>query len=590
MMRSNLLAVCCASSLLYGCQWWVRGGETPKACPCSNVVFETPFPKQSDPLPVFELKGAQSVTPVWEELVARAYPGVTARPLRELDAAKFLRPEKSASLRGAQSGPAVVAWVDDNAAEAELLPDLRQLKALDGDESEAADNASRALFKRLRLERRLEGLDDVLTPRVRVAPPTLLYSETTKAAGAEPPVVLATLFSAVRTVGSTVVEGPGSVATASIGAGGQVVGFSRRWRDVSAVLEKLPPLKPDVLEARIRAQFALLGDAHAVIDDLRIAYYDAGAKSLQPVYRFRVRISRHGQHPLLDVGYVAFSDAYDPVPSLSVGKPRTTQAAAVDPKRVPPISHPAASLRAKGSLVTQSATPLQYGFYVADTGHNGFLASANALSGILSSASGFAGVFVGTSNRTAVEQQAGGMDLVLIEGHGDPQLVYMRDTDDEEIDFSTAPIEWATEGRAADWILHSCDVLAGAHDDSDAGTALDATDPWLKTLGNARSVLGYRSKMMIGDGATSRFGRRMLLGEGLAWAWLSSVREFYRGDETTGTTPLPVGRPKAMTLCEHEHDSIAVSVTRHVATCARAFWIDDAGVTHPPRPSTEDDG
>jgi hypothetical protein len=72
-------------------------------------------------------------------------------------------------------------------------------------------------------------------------------------------------------------------------------------------------------------------------------------------------------------------------------------------------------------------------------------------------------------------------------------------------------------GALAYWILHSCEVIPTATDET------SSFDVWWSIFQGMHAAVGYRTEMYITDGVTSPFGLFVGLGAAVVSAWFQSI-------------------------------------------------------------------
>jgi hypothetical protein len=546
------------------------------AAPVDFVALEAevPVPSGAGTLPIYALGPAVAPRAELLRVLQLNYPGIELKRtpggrIGPLDR-RFPRPE------GATWEGRLVARLEQGGNIA-LMPRLAGLGPVRPADREQLDEKARGSLERLNLQQ--GEVEKQANIRAEMDAPMFVYRSERKegAPVAEEPVPELAYFKARRMVGEYPVSGPGSKATVTLDADRMERGYARRWKAAKSEVGVAKPPSVAELQQAIADQLKDTGVEHVRIAKVDIVYYDADASVLQPVYRVQAYLSKGGKRELVAVGYVGFQSqiAVDKLPSLAnvAANREVPPQPFPQPQPQPPQPQPF-------DAVPTAAAParLRVGRFVArGNGTLPFGLSAERFWSGLQLDSRFTNAtFEREATSHALTTGAGGLDLVLVEGHGVPALVYMNSTDSDEVKFTDGPIVWpamADHERAADWILHSCEVIS-APPEAPGKWA----DPWWKTLGNVRSLVGYRTRMQIADRVVEEYGDRLRAGESIVNAWLNAVGESYTEDLTsevsTGETR-PLGRPAAIALCDHDDDTINTRVSRQAPKCLRIRYYDD---------------
>ena len=313
-----------------------------------------------------------------------------------------------------------------------------------------------------------------------------------------------------------------------------------------------------------------------VVEEIKLAYYDANQNYLQPVYRFTARIhhltkERARTDDDFVIGYVPFgSKAIEALPELG----KTTGPNPKTPARAP-----------KGNREEPPMNDPIVGRYVVRNDDSGWVNDANAFWSSISSSwthSLFSNSqYYWAYPRLFTNQKnsfVNSVNLALIEVHGDwwlySTLQNCCDLVDITTDIPSPGYGPSAGGRLADWIIHSCEVVPGPDDTA------TWPDPWWNIFGGVRNVVGYRTIMYISDGAGGPYGASIANVAPVVSSWLSDVISLnaYSGHPTTaahGGIVRPMGRPSTISMCGHDGDSVFSTSTLGRASCLTVWWFPD---------------
>ncbi|HET8932456.1 MAG TPA: DUF6345 domain-containing protein [Polyangiales bacterium] len=385
-------------------------------------------------------------------------------------------------------------------------------------------------------------------------------------AGARPWMVMA---SARRTVGGFAVDGPGSRAMVAVR--NAPVAAIRTWKSAAASGEvKAKHASEAEVRAEIAQQLVALRPRTPVhVQRIELAYYDANADLIQPVYRFVAEFSSdrstigRSEHV---VGYVPYADTAEALPLLSDGDLKGPGG----PAPTPPPPPPAGAVRV--------------GRYVVKDDNKGWVRDANGFMDTLL-APGAVIPFTSTQYEDAAPEQfttqsasfVNSVDIALVEAHGAPWQFATERNCCETVEFNEQGFPAygaAAGGNLKHLVLHSCDVLPVKPDLS------NWANPWKRVFKGLHSVLGYRSPMYINDGAGAAFARNLASGAPVVPAWfcaVTSLNLYQLGPSTHHRCEgeVPMGRPAAVTACGAGNETAQENATIE-PDCLDAWWIDDA--------------
>ena len=373
------------------------------------------------------------------------------------------------------------------------------------------------------------------------------------------------------------VFGPGTQAMASLAGDGALHGFSHRWRSAHPIALKLASRPRNDIAESIRAQLANAAETATVtVDTVKLAYYDAGSRFLQPVYYFTATLaSRNRDLRAADrrvVGYVPLSEELEPLPVIGAQNG--------------PLPHEPQRGEDQHRQ-RRSATPNDptVGRYVVRNDAQGWVDSANGFFANLQLAN-----FMGSPIPFANDQYywaepfeflsdkdsfVNSVNIALNEVHGNWGLFSTRDNHDDLVFLENVPV--GGYGAAlAYWILHSCEVIPTATDET------TSFDVWWNIFQGMHAAVGYRTEMWINDGVTSPFGLAMGLGAPVVSAWFNSIASnsnYGAGDATylDGNRNItePMGRASAIAVCGHGDDTAADIGSLGPASCLTEWWFNN---------------
>jgi hypothetical protein len=391
---------------------------------------------------------------------------------------------------------------------------------------------------------------------------------------------------AQRQLDGFLVDGPGSRSSLAIDAQGVNRGFTRSWRTALPTETLEATLEPTRVRAEIERQISALGRRHpARVQDVRLVYYDSNRTLIQPAYRFVVELGAD-PHSVGDtqhvVGYVAYAQTADPVPELRDDPlPAATQSPEPDATSPEPgATSPEAQ--------APRATPIEVGRYVGRNENLGWVRDARQFWESLATAGGslrFNDSQVGSAApeqfTTRSRDFIDSVDIALVEAHGAIWTFATHGKSSGLVDISSdVPPLGTTDaagggGRLRHWILHSCSVIP-APDDTPAWA-----NAWWRVFGGLHSVVGYRTSMLVNDGAGAVLGRSLGLGGAVVPAWFSAVVSLnaYSLDPygTFGCRRRvrPLGRPSAVSACGVANATASDALGQIESDCLDAWWIGD---------------
>ena len=373
------------------------------------------------------------------------------------------------------------------------------------------------------------------------------------------------------------VFGPGTRAMAALAADGAMHALSHRWRDAHAIALKLPSRSRKDVASAIRAQLAAAAEtARVTVDAVKLAYYDGGGRFMQPAYQFAATLASrnrdlHAANRRV-IGYVPLSEELEPLPVVGDRK----GAAPSEPRRGREQGRERAPVPPGDPTV---------GRYVVRNDAQGWVDSANGfyanlmLANFLGSPIPFtdaqyywAEPFEFLSDKDSFVNS---VNLALNEVHGNWGLFSTRDDKDDLVSLSNVPAG-GYGGALAYWILHSCEVIPTATDET------TSFNVWWNIFQGMHAAVGYRTEMWINDGVTSPFGLSVGLGAAVVSAWFQSIasNSLYGANDAIYLDDNrkiyePMGRASAIAVCGHGDDTANDIGSLGPASCLTEWWFNN---------------
>jgi hypothetical protein len=382
-----------------------------------------------------------------------------------------------------------------------------------------------------------------------------------------------------RCVEDTPVFGPGTSAAIAVAADGSIRGLAHRWRPATRTERLIEPSPREQVAESIREQCSAVAKAGDVrVDRVTLAYYDAGKDYLQPVYRFLAAVdpqpTEDDPHPARRrvFGFVSVGDAPEPLPVLG--------------------SHPGPMPEHPQKLVAAAAPAPgdpTVGRYVVRNDTDEWVKSANEfMSGLKLAESWFHGIpftdqqyywaepWVFTSDK---DDYINSVHVGLNEVHGNWWWFSTRDNNDDGVNLSDIPASGYGSRRfgptLAYWIIHSCEVIPTATDES------TSFDVWWNIFKGLHATVGYRTEMWIDDDVTGGFGEAIGLGAAVVPAWLQAVatNDSYDDGDTyhDGNRGIdePMGRASAIAVTGHGDDIVSNVAPLGPANSLTEWWFNN---------------
>ena len=525
-----------------------------------TLKFAAEVPHPPAQLPVLKLAGQPAPVEVINRLLAGAGSAAKLAPLGE---APFLRENQlkvPAEVLGVVEGEHVKAWTDLRTGEAAIYPTLDRLRAFPPADAGALAARASEILESSELIARDDTRFVIDQPRL-LNGATLVRDTSGVTRVEKQPASYLAYLSARRLVAGLPVDGPGSRALLAIGDGGSVEGLTRAWKTARESEMVSSSRSAEQVRKEIARQLRrALKRSDAVVDSIELAYYDGNRDYLQPVYRFTAHVRQQvaDGKPRTDdnfvIGYVPYAQLFESLPVLGVSQ-------GVAPSQ--PTRHPARQPREGPSPYAND--PL-VGRYVVRNDDSGWVADANAFWNSISS-TWTAPLFTNSQYYWAEPRLFTGqkdsfinaMNLALIEAHGNWWL-YSTLSKSEVVnvngDIPSPGYGPSANGRLADWIIHSCEVVPAPDDTA------NWPDPWWRIFGGVRNVVGYRTIMYISDGAGGPYGTSLGNLAPVVSSWLGDVMR-------------PMGRPSTISMCGHDGDSVLSTSVLGRADCLTVWWFPD---------------
>ncbi|HEY4641739.1 MAG TPA: DUF6345 domain-containing protein [Thermoanaerobaculia bacterium] len=520
------------------------------------------FPAIPDAMPLFtETPNAPPL-----ELMAQLPGGRDLQPFSATPFAKQFELNGPESLLAASEQQHQRAWADRDSGDAAMYPTLATLNPLTEMPEQLRDRAEAFLRSREL------ALQDDTAFAVDERPQVLMRArgdETDGKWSETPPQSYLAYFAARRYVaGQWWVDGPGSRAIVAIGHDNAVAGFLRVWKRAkqSGMISRQTTLAE--VRAAIEAQLRPATRAGAVtVLELELVYYDGNGAFLQPAYRFSARI-RHRAYPA-DVdeyvaGYVPYGAEKEPLPRLDA----IAEEADTDGEQ---REEPAPGDPYVGRYITRDDDP----------------GWANDAAGFWRAVSGGATGASFTNRQrqparpemfvTAKRTYVNAMHVALVEAHGDWGEFWTNGCCDGLVFLPSngrpAGYGSAAGGALATLILHGCEIIPAPPDDSDWALR------WRSVFRGLHNIVGYRTPMVITDGAGAAYGASLSRGAPVVSAWtqdVASLDQYHRPRSvTTHDRRHRLGRASAIAVCGHEDDAVFSRSPIVGPLCLTGWWIND---------------
>jgi hypothetical protein len=516
--------------------------------PASNITFTATVPAAPAQMQVYKL----AATPVPTEFINE-----------KLFAVKLpaLKMEQKALVSRGATGQAptdqVRAFANPVSGDVHFVPNLMELAMAPNQARPLAPETAVAVARTALTDVRFIPKDVTelrLSGAIQVTGGSAAHGAT--AAAAEPKVVM-TLVPAVRYASGMPVYGLGSRALIAVANDQSVTGALRRWRTASLGTTIKPVMNAAQVKADIVRQLTpyVAGGTHANVDLIELAYYDANASYLQPVYRFAATLTpaQKGAANIRIAGYVPVGAALEPIPDLvtapSGEKPSMSSA--------PPAASERPQMTMEMSGGVGGVSSISVGeFANADWPNSGayldmannFLSGLNLGHTFAPAQPSFSRTIWWTAyswqvNSPSSKQWMNAVNVAYTEPHGDWWLnTALRNDADfwyiDKIGVGGNPgFGAAAGGKLATWVIMSCEVVPSVYDLQNQiggnGNGGAAFTPWWPVFQGLHNVIGFRTEMLYPDNALqSGFGEDAALGGDINAAWFDEVAAYDGNDGT----------------------------------------------------------
>lgn len=392
-----------------------------------------------------------------------------------------------------------------------------------------------------------------------------------------------------RKVGDYITDGPGSRFTTAVAADGSIRGAVYYWRERESAGSTVPALDPQIVRAKITNQIQQVSakyadlPAHAIVRQIRFAYYDGDQKYLQPVYRFLVEIKP--AVPAVSKGRTAFYVGYVPLDDKLGEVPTSLVEHTAEPSPVTSVPSDA------DPIVLPTGPEISVGRYIARGANDGFIRDSEAFWQELNIRGGpfkfadtqnyLARRFMFTSRK---DHFVNLVDLALVEAHGTPwTIITYRDfAGDVKLngDVPLSGYGTGSGGRLKHLVLHSCRVIPTGIDSYYGKTVKAWAGEWWGLFNGLSSVVGYRSSMFISDGAGRALARNLARGEAVVPAWFGAVASLNiygpnSWENTYCAKGERMGRAAAIAVCGEGSSARVKDASTPKPLCLEAWWMGD---------------
>ena len=587
----------------------VHQGTAPKP---SNVFIDVParvtVPVAPNGLPVLKLTPQPQAAKLVKNLLSIPEPSELS-PLTDSNLFREHNITIPLEFEGVVEGSRIRAWANVQTGDVEIYPILGDMRPLSIENLDELKTKASTIFKTETFLQR----DDT---NIEVGNAILLKSETAERGVGitrRPDTYLA-YYVAHRLVDGYRVYGVGSRALLALAGDGGVKGLIRSWKVATKTPEILHETRPP--EKILTDIFAELnqirGSDKITLENIELAYYDNNGDFLRPVYRFTAKINgRPNQLDNLVVGYAPYGKSGEQPPSVTSTLPTKL------PCKDPPVS--AASTN---SGKDSSVSKLKVGRYITRTSRGSWIEDAKVFGDSLSFSDGSSGFadsqFYCAEPRLFTTEKKSfidAMNIALLEADGgwwifstmlaDPcrrtsypsiQNCCSHDTSGRSCNgqdectsgrnfceavniASDVPVggygDRSKKNQLDLWIFHSCEVIPSPEDTSCWHS------PWWPVFNGLRSVVGYRTAMSPSDLAGAAFGASLRqMATPINSSWLGDVISLsaYSPADTDATecgTCRPMGRPSAISPCDHQDDSLLSPAPSKPAKCLAIWWLSD---------------
>jgi len=566
------------------CSWQC----STSAAQTNAIRFAAEVPRAPEEMQVFKLTPSRPPLVFLNEKLRQA----KLTPLKTEGKAFMAREASSRNERDR-----VRAFVDPQSGDSQLTPNFADLVRSGAPHTPLAGERAASIAASALNDERFIPRD---ATKLRVADGITVMAGTTPRAqkpgvkAIEPRSIL-TIVPAVRYAAGFRVYGQGSHAVISIANNGVVVGALRRWRTASEA-ERVPTIitseqARESIERQLRPM-TLAEGTKATVDKIDIAYYDANANYLQPVYRFEATITPANERvsPIKVAGYVPLAKELEPIPDLS-RKPEG----------------PAPRMPKQDSRQNGAGTPddISLGEYANQDWPNdsGYVSMSNSFLRGLTFLNGFFPGITPPVNRTqwyvaypwevvgpSSKYFMNAVDVAYTVPHGDWLI---NTTKSNNADFwdvrnigtgGNPGYGAAAGGVLATWVIMSCEVIPSMYDRQNesggSGNPYTAFDAWWPVFQGLHNAIGFRTIMFYPDDDLQfGFGLDASVGGDLNGAWFQEVSAYdgddgtYASQHLTGKIPVHYDRASTMIDARDLGQSIYNVRPQSASSTLWNFWM-----------------
>jgi hypothetical protein len=521
---------------------------SPAAAQTPPIRFTVEVPSAPAEMQIYKLTAARAPLEFLNEKLSAA----------KLPALKL--EQKNYVVRGATGQSdldKVRVFADPESGDAHFIPNLADLVSDSAARERIPEEKLRDLARRDLTDTRFIPRD-VTEERIGEAVTVMGSATTHSPSGVAPtrsePRAVMTIVAALRYAGGFRVYGRGSHAAVSLANDGLTVGALRRWRTASLGERIHTSITADQARADIERQVGSQvkrEGTRATVDKIEVAYYDANANNLQPVYYFEATVQSANQRisNIKVAGYVPIGKPLEPIPDLAAAptgeRPGVTKSA-----------QPQAALNTAptpgditlGEFANQDWPSSSAYLDMANNFFSGLASGSQPVSRTLWWTA-YTWQVVGPQSKDWLNA----VNVAYTEPHGD-WLENSTLSNCCEI-WNVADIGTggnpgfgaAAGGVLATWIIMSCEVIPSAYDRQNAiggsgnpGTAFDA---WWGVFQGLHNVIGFRTIMFYPDDALNYgFGSDAARGGDVNAAWFDEVAAIDGNDGTYASQHL-IGNP-----------------------------------------------
>jgi hypothetical protein len=554
------------------------------------VVFASVIPTAPSEMTLFKLAPQTPPTQLIQRSLSLDRHPVELIPLKDTKLFRDNHIEDSEQLRGVEQDQHIWAWFDIGTGDAGIYPSLRHLKPIRPETIAVLSQHAQQILQS----------DDLIkhdTTQSRLDAALLLKGgmisrrEGGQSHWIRSPASYLAYFLVRRYIGPYPVVGPGSRAFIAFDEQNSVSGLLKVWKSATPLDIKVhPSFTTDQIVQKISSQLQPLATTgNVIVERVEIVYYDGNREFLQPVYRLTARIeqSRLSLEPSIAdisvVGYVPYADGIEILHLVgSASDKRPSGTSCMKDKR--PVSD--------GGAVG----PMSVGRYVirdpedeTGTDHSWIYNASDFMDSLSSSVLGKQfnntqycwakpPLFMADKNNFI-----NAMHIGLVEAHGTWWYFQTRQCSPSSScdgvrlarDIAAPGYGAAAKGALALWVIHSCEVIPSPDD-----TAAWA-NVWWSIFGGIRSVVGYRTPILVYDGAESGYASSLGKLAPVVSSWLGEVialNEYADHQASPGHDGKdhPMGRPATISVCGHEQDSVVPHPGLKSATCLAVWWFPDS--------------